>query len=120
MSLTDTQLSILYTSERTHKGAPPAALNAEYYPVDGIERTLPGTLDHWISERYCLYTIDGQGRLLQAQVHHLPWPLQKAECQFYSNTLVEAAGLRLPDTAPILHFARRLDVLIWPMRRIDS
>ncbi|MFN2200481.1 MAG: YqjF family protein [Caldilineaceae bacterium] len=120
MSLTDTQLSILYKSERTHKHAPPATLSAEYYPVDGIEYTLPGTLDHWVSERYCLYTTDRQGRLLQAQVHHLPWPLQKADCQFHTNTMIEAAGLPLPVAAPLLHFARRLDVLIWPMHRVEQ
>lgn len=118
MALDDTLRSIQFTSERTHRGAPPARFVAEYAPTRGIEPAQRGTLDHWLTERYCLYTTDGRGRLFQAEIHHLPWPLQAAECHIRANTIAAAAGLRLPDTAPLLHFARRLDVLIWPLRRL--
>ena len=36
----------------------------------------PGTLEHWLTERYCLYTVDRRGRILRAEIHHPPWPLQ--------------------------------------------
>ncbi len=116
MQLTDTLHSIRYRSERTHRGAPPALFSAEYAPTGGITHAQAGTLDHWLTERYCLYTADHRGRLHQAQIHHAPWPLQAAECAIQENTLAAAAGLHPADTRPLLHFARRLDVLVWPLR----
>jgi uncharacterized protein len=118
MSLVDTLQSIRYASERTHRGAAPARFVAEYAPVGGIKPAQAGTLDHWLAERYCLYTVNRRGTLYQSEIHHLPWPLQTAECEIHINTLAQAAGLQLPDVSPLLQFARRLDVLIWPLRRL--
>ena len=120
MSLVDTLQSIQYASTRTHDGAPPAAFEAEYAPVSGIASPRPGTLEHWLTERYCLYTTDRRGRLYQGEIHHLPWPLQTAEAEIHTNTLARAAGFDLPEVAPLLHFARRLDVILWPLRRLEA
>jgi hypothetical protein len=30
--------------------------------------------------------------------------------------MADAAGLALPETAPLLHFAKRLDALAWRMK----
>ena len=35
------------------------------------------------------------------------------------NTVAAAAGISLPDTAPSLLFAPKLEVLIWPLRRAE-
>lgn len=118
MGLTDTLRSIRYNSDRTHRHAPDARFNAEYAPIGGIDYAKAGTLEQWLTERYCLYTTDRRGRLYQAEIHHLPWPLQTAECEIRANTMARAAGLSLPDDEPLLHFARRLDVLIWPLHRL--
>ena len=117
MSLVDTLHSIQYASKRTHDGAPPAQFIAEYAPTGGIEPAQTGTIEHWLTERYCLYTTDRRRRLYQGEIHHLPWPLQTAEADISANTLAQAAGLELPDVSPLLHFARRLDVVLWPLRR---
>ena len=77
----------------------------------------PGTLEHWLAERYCLYAVDGQG-IFSADIHHLPWPLQPAEAEFSVNEIVSASGFRLPDTPPILHYAERVDVATWPLKRV--
>jgi hypothetical protein len=45
--------------------------------------------------------------------------LQNAEAEVEANTVAAAAGIPLPETSPLLHFARRLEVLIWPLRRAD-
>ena len=120
MSLTDTLQSIQYSSERTHKDAAPAYFMAEYASVGGIQSAQPDTLEHWLTERYCLYTTDQRGRLYQAQVHHIPWPLQTAECEIYANSLARSAGIDLPKVDPLLHFSRRLDVVVWPMSRLQE
>jgi hypothetical protein len=111
---------IRYTSRRIHRGAPPAEFSARYGPIGDVALARPGTLDHWLTERYCLYAVDARGRLSRGEINHAPWPLQPADAAIERNTMAAAAGIELPPRAPLLHFARRLDVRIWPPRRVDA
>jgi uncharacterized protein YqjF (DUF2071 family) len=88
-----------------------------YAPVHAIRYRAPGTLEHWLTERYCLYTTT-RNSVFRAEIHHRQWPLQDAEATIRTNTMADAAGIQLPDTAPLLHFAQRQDVLVWPLRRV--
>jgi uncharacterized protein YqjF (DUF2071 family) len=81
--------------------------------VAGLSR--PGTLEHFLTERYCLLT-QHEGKVQVAHIHHLPWPLEPAEAEISLNELPAAHGIELPDRPPMLHFARKLDVYIWSMR----
>jgi len=56
----------------------------------------------------------------RAEIHHAPWPLQTAEAEIIENTVAAAGGVTLPDVAPRLHFSRRLDVLVWPLRPLAA
>jgi uncharacterized protein YqjF (DUF2071 family) len=75
----------------------------------------PGTLEHFLTERYCLLT-QHEGKVRVGHIHHLPWPLEAAEAEIGINELPAAHGIVLPDRPPVLHFARKLDVYIWSMR----
>jgi uncharacterized protein YqjF (DUF2071 family) len=94
-----------------------AAFAAAYEPVGLASASAPGTLEHFLTERYCLYTVDRQGRVRRLEIHHGPWPLQPAEAQIAVNTMGDAAGITLPTGPPLLHFAKRLDVLAWPLTK---
>ena len=72
----------------------------------------PGTLEHFLVERYCLYTVDGD-RVRRTDIHHPPWDLQAARAEFAENTMTAAAGVPLPSHEPLLHYAPRQDVVIW-------
>lgn len=109
---------IVYRSRRTHGGATAAAFEGTYGPSGGERPARLGTLAHWLTERYALYTVDGAGRPCIGEIHHAPWPLQDAQAEIAVNTMAAAAGLELPDEAPLLHFARRLDVAVWSLRRL--
>ena len=78
---------------------------------------MPGTLDHWLTERYCLYAVDRASRIYRAEIHHRPWPLQPAEAEIDVNTMAAASDIRLPAVAPRLSFAERLDVVVWAPER---
>lgn len=119
MSLRVDRDTVAYASRRTHHAAPSAEFEARYRPVGAVYRSQPGTLDHWLTERYCLYAADRSGRLYRGEIHHAPWPLQPAEAELRVNTMTLAHGVRLPDTAPLLHYARRLEVAIWPVRAMS-
>jgi uncharacterized protein YqjF (DUF2071 family) len=73
-----------------------------------------GALEHFLTERYCLFTPHG-GRVLVGHIHHLPWPLQAAEAEIRVNELPAAHGIMLPDREPVLHFARELHVYLWSL-----
>lgn len=118
MSLFDDGTTIRYASQRTHRGVAPAEVRVSYSPAGPVQLAEPGSLEHWLAERYCLYTADPRGRLYHGEIHHTPWPLQPAAAQITTNTMPQAHGIDLPATAPLLHFARRLDVVVWPLRRV--
>ena len=109
---------IEYRSERTHRGAAGGVLQGRYRPVDAVFSTPSGSLEHFLTERYCLYTADGSGRIIRGEIHHAPWPLQPAEAELTKNTMAEAAGFSLPAVRPLLHFSKRQDVVVWRPQRL--
>ncbi len=109
--------TIYYTSHRTHHGAPPAELVASYRPIAPVALSEPGTLASWLTERYCLYAANRRDHLYRGDIHHARWPLQAAEAEIATNTMAAAHGITLPDTPPLLHFARRIDMRCWRIRR---
>jgi uncharacterized protein YqjF (DUF2071 family) len=104
---------IHYQSERTHHRAPTAELKGRYRPVGEAFSPHPGTLEHFLTERYCLYTTNGRGQIIRGEIHHPPWLLQRAEAEFEQNSMTESLEIAL-ESRPLLHFARRQDVLVWP------
>ncbi len=74
----------------------------------------PGSIEHFLTERYCLFTTYG-GKVLVGNIHHRPWPLEPAEAEIRANDLPWAHRLALPDRPPVLHFSKALDVYIWSL-----
>lgn len=105
-----------YASLRRHEAA---EFRGRYGPSAPVRLRERGTLEHWLTERYCLYTVH-QGRVFRGEIHHKPWPLQDARADITVNTLAAAAHVPLPDEPPLLHFSKRLDVLIWPLQRATA
>ncbi|HLJ91004.1 MAG TPA: DUF2071 domain-containing protein [Candidatus Angelobacter sp.] len=112
MSSQQAENGIVYRSKRLD-GPYRAEFRGRYWPVSDPVRRLPGSLEHFLTERYCLYAFRGR-QLRRASIHHLPWPLQDAAAEIDLNTMAEAAGITLPASKPLLHFSRFLEVLIWP------
>lgn len=99
---------IAYRSERSA-----ARFEGEYGPVAEVYLSTPGSVEHWLTERYCLYARDRAGRLWRNDVHHAPWPLQKAGAEIRVNTMLSPHGLEVSGAPHLLHFARRIDVVVW-------
>jgi uncharacterized protein YqjF (DUF2071 family) len=111
--------SVRYTSRRTHHGARPARFTASYRPTGSLTRSQPGTLEHWLTERYCLYAANRRQHVWRSEISHAPWPLQPAEAEIATNHMTGQIGLHLPPIAPLAHFARFLDVVAWLPERIS-
>jgi uncharacterized protein len=102
-----------------HRRGASTEFRGRYRPIAPVQPRDRGSLEHWLTERYCLYTVHDRA-VYRGEIHHRPWPLQNAEADLETNTVAAAAGISLPETAPCLLFARRLEVLIWTLRRADS
>ena len=109
-----------YAAVRTHRGAAGARFAAKYGPVGEVYRAAAGSLDAWLTDRYCLYAADGSGRLYRGEIDHAPWPLQRAESTVAQNTLGEWLGIRLEGPPQSLLFAGRLDVRAWMVERVSA
>ncbi len=90
-----------------------AEFEVQYSPTGNGFQPQRGTIDYFLTERYCLYTHDSSSNGYRVEIHHDPWQLQQADAQISVNTMLEAAGLRPPSMAPLLHYARRQDVVTW-------
>jgi hypothetical protein len=65
-----------------------------------------GTLEHFLVERYCLYS---GGGTLRAEIHHKPWLLRHAA----ADVRQEGVAPVTLDGEPLCHFAARQDVVVW-------
>jgi uncharacterized protein YqjF (DUF2071 family) len=89
------------------------SFKATYGPTSEPVRAQAGTVEHFLTERYCLYAQARDGTILRANVHHRPWPLQTAEAEIDENTVGHAQGIELRGAPALLHFSRQLDVVVW-------
>ncbi|MGC2504449.1 MAG: DUF2071 domain-containing protein [Silvibacterium sp.] len=107
----------LYTSERRF-AKQPIRFRARYHSL-GQAADKHG-LEQFLTERYALYSAGRDGALFKGNIHHLPWPLERAEAEFEINELPAAHGITLPDTAPILHYSRELVVYVWALEPLAN
>jgi uncharacterized protein YqjF (DUF2071 family) len=92
-------------------------LQVKYRPTSEPYLAQAGSLEHWLTERYCLYAESADGSIWRNDVHHHPWPLQSAEASIERNTFPRLHGVSIQDPPTLLHFAKRLDVVIWDAER---
>jgi len=109
---------VSYSAVRTHRGAADAKFSATYWPTGPVYESAAGTLDAWLTDRYCLYAADSAGRIYRGEIDHPPWPLQKAEAMIHTNTLGDWLGIQMNQEPAALHFAKSLDVHAWMARRL--
>lgn len=103
---------LIYYSNRKGSRCTPAEFGVEFTPASAIFQPRKGTLEYWLTERYCLYAVDGGNTLYYADISHLPWQLQKADGEIQSNTLTSAYNIRLCGNPPLIHFAGKMEAFI--------
>jgi uncharacterized protein YqjF (DUF2071 family) len=99
-----------YRSERL----PPASRRASFsvrWSAGAPVANAAGTLDHFLAERYALYSTHA-GRLLRLRVRHRPWDLREAEVEGLSETLLAAAGIRAPARLAFARCSPGVDVAV--------
>lgn len=87
------------------------------YKPQGLREFSDQSFERWCSERYCLYTVDKNGRLYRGEIHHPQWPLEIAEFELQTNTLVDPFPVGSPH--PSILYSRSIDVIVWSLDRIN-
>ena len=64
-----------------------AVFDAQYAPTGAPFTPERGSLEYFLTERYCLYTASPGGALARTDIHHPAWSLQQAEAEIGTNTM---------------------------------
>lgn len=97
----------------SHRRAGGAVFRGAVRPLGEPRAAAPGTLEHFLVERYLLYARRPDGALRRGQVHHAPYPVQDAALPDWDESLLAAAGIARPAGAPLVHFATGVDVEVF-------
>ena len=94
-----------------------ARFRARYRRAGAVDSP-PGSPEHFLTDRYCLYSAGRTGRLYRAEIHHEPWPLHKAEAAAEVNTMAEPLGIDVAQLErasgpPLLHYAPQVEAVAW-------
>jgi uncharacterized protein len=103
--------AVRYTSSRLT--TEPAEFKASYQPTSDRFVAPEGSIEYFLTERYCLYNHHHSGSPYRLDIHHRPWPLQTARATITTNTMAAASGLTLRGEPELLHFAGRQDMVAW-------
>ena len=103
---------------RSRRRGPSAVFEARYAPDGPPQPPAQGSLEYFLTERYCLYALDHFERPYRLEIHHPPWPLQRATADIRINTMTAPLGLELQGP-PLLHFSTRQDVVCWGPKRLE-
>lgn len=124
--------SIVYSSRRLWPGPPgngcrlsatigPRLGEADAHRPLPAGRALPGSLEHFLIERYILYAQPQPGRLFAGRVHHSPYPIREVSGLHCEESLLAAAGMQRPATEPAhVAFSDGVDVAIFPLRPVSD
>jgi len=110
---------VIYESERTDRRGPPAGLRCRYRAEGEPFHADPGSLEAFLTERYCLYAVRA-GRLLRGEIHHAPWPLRGASWEYETCDMSRLAGVELEGPPASVLMAARLAVVAWTARRASE
>lgn len=107
-----------FDSVRKRKIETPITCRGTYRPFPEISFPEKGTLEHWLTERYCLFSLNKRNNLYCGDIHHRPWPVQKVKAVLHKNTLLSPFHIDLSEIRPIVHFSKGIDSLIWNIKKV--
>jgi uncharacterized protein YqjF (DUF2071 family) len=106
---------VAYRSQRLSSPPGRATTALRCAPRGAPAPAASGSLDHFLIERYLLYT-SSRGRIHSGRVHHSSYPIQSADLLECEESLLAEAGVNRRDQPPIVHFSGGVDVEIFSLQ----
>lgn len=107
-------------NKRKHRGLPPAEIKVKFKPTSEPYEAQPETLDDWLTDRLCLYTVYPNGRVYRADIDHDPWQLRRAEAEIEYNSMLPESIAQLVDPLcpTFAQCVDQIDVQLWMPKRV--
>jgi len=99
--------------------APRAKLDVNWTIGEPLPQASPGSIEFFLTERYCLYAYSRE-RIYLSRIFHEPWSLRNASVNSHQSTMIESLGIAQPAGAPLLHYAESIAVDIWPLKIVSK
>ena len=107
---------VRYTSKRLWPEPTPATLDLAYTIGDDAGPSEPGSFQHFLVERYFLYSVKRDGTLVRGQVHHTPYPVRRAAITRMEESFVAAAGIATHGREAVsVLYSEGVDVEVFPI-----
>jgi uncharacterized protein YqjF (DUF2071 family) len=87
-----------------------AVFEVHYSPIGEVVSPVPGTLAHWLTERYAIYSVGRRGRLNCSEIHHVRWPIQPASASVKRNELLPPGAAGTPAS---VFYTPRVELVGW-------
>jgi uncharacterized protein YqjF (DUF2071 family) len=112
------QVSLKVSENKTHYRAIKGSREFEaVYTCKEPLQVSEGSFEHWATERYCLYAQGSRGQLYRGDVHHQPWPLQRATIDIHTNSYL--ADFSLGNMHPQILYSKSIPVAVWALAKIS-
>jgi uncharacterized protein YqjF (DUF2071 family) len=109
--------TIVYAGVRLWPGPLPASYTIRATPGQTTRLAEPGTLEHFLIERYILYAV-ANDQVFQGQVHHKPYPIQSTILHSLNETLSSTWSIPSSQSSPLTHFSAGVDVEVFALRKV--
>ncbi|MBT2637525.1 DUF2071 domain-containing protein [Bacillus sp. ISL-39] len=100
-------------SRRVQADGGNAKMELRYIPETQVFSAKPGTLEHWLTERYCLWT-KRSSKLVRGDIHHTKWELQQASAEITQELLIPFINQDLLEQQPLVHYNKYKKAFFWP------
>jgi uncharacterized protein len=117
IAVTNRADAIEFESQRDGEAA---SFRATYKPLGERFVAAQGSLEYFLTERYCLYHFDRRRRPYRLEIHHPPWKLRTARAEITDGRIAASAGFELGGREPLLHVAERQDVVAWAPQKLED
>jgi uncharacterized protein YqjF (DUF2071 family) len=108
--------ALSFWSKRLWPSPKPAICATRYRPTGNAQPAEPASLEHFLVERYVLYSRKN-GQWYSGRVSHTPYQIQEAEVEMLRESCLAAAGFTKPNLAPHAIYSRGVDVDVSPLEK---
>lgn len=91
-----------------------------YRPKTEKRLAVKGSLEEWLVERYCLYTVNKNGEPFRSDIIHRSWLLQDVDVEFQHNSILTALNIVPESKEAIFQYAKKVKVKIWPIMPCEN
>ena len=88
-----------------------------YTPISESKLAEKASFEHWLVERYSMYSLNRKGEVMRSDILHNYWPLQLAEGEITNHSILLNEGIQVANNEPILHYAKKMEAMLWPVVR---